>query len=93
MRRAYLFVYNAEFGTREATRKIVEGIPEIINWRYELPSSFYLVSELMADDLARRIRGTTGDRGRFIITEVESNKQGWLDPKSWKLINEKPDPK
>ena len=93
MRRVYILVYNSEFGTRDAVRSIIDAMPEIINWRYELPSSFFIVSEATADRLANRMRETTGERGRFIIAELSpGNRQGLLDPISWNFINTKSDP-
>jgi hypothetical protein len=92
MKRAYLFLYNSEVGTREKLRELIDQMPEVSNWLYELPYCFYLVSELSAHDLAYRLRAVTGGKGRFLVTEVGTNKQGWLPPASWRFLNEKPNP-
>jgi small-conductance mechanosensitive channel len=92
MRKAYIFVFNAELGGLDAVRDMLDKLPEVINWRLELPSTFFLVSELTADQLAIRIRESTKNKGRFIVAEITGNKQGWLYPKSWSIINNKPNP-
>jgi hypothetical protein len=92
MKRAYLLVYNTEFGTRDAARRAIDAIPEITNWRAELPSAFYLVSDLDAGELGTLIRAASSYRGKYLLVEVTSNKQGWLDKKSWTFLNERPDP-
>ncbi len=89
MRRSYLFVYSGDVGTRDELRTFIDSVPEILNWKIDLPSSFYLVSELSADEIARKIRSFTGEKGRFLVCEIGSNKQGWLLKDSWKMINEK----
>ena len=88
MRKVYLFVYSNDLGTREIVKNTVDSIESIILWRYDLPNSFYLVSTSSAIELSEKIRMKLGDK-RFIITEISSNKQGWLPKKSWHLINHK----
>jgi len=92
MKRSYLLVYNEEFGSRDVVRDAVDGIADITNWRVELPATIYLISEKSADWIASRLREKLGDKGRFVVLEVTSNKQGWLPKKSWQFFNEKPDP-
>lgn len=86
-RRAYLFVYAADLGTREELRDFLDGLPEVLNWRYDLPNAFYLVSESEAGELADKIRQV--GHGRFIVTEVPENSQGWLPRRSWDVITSK----
>jgi hypothetical protein len=93
MRKAYLLVYNDEVGTREQVRTYIDSLAQVINWRIELPNSMYLISESSAEDLATLFRKFTLDKGRFLITELGPNRQGWLPPDSWTLFNEKHDPR
>lgn len=88
MKKAYIFVYSNNLGTRESIKNTIDSMKEIIDWRYDLPNSFYLISEKSATDLANQIRAILGDK-RFIITEISSNKQGWLQPTTWHFINKK----
>lgn len=86
-RRTYLFVYAADLGTREELRDFLDDLPEVLNWRYDLPNAFYLVSESEAGELADKIRQVS--RGRFIVTEITENSEGWLPRRSWDVIAEK----
>jgi hypothetical protein len=55
MARAYLFIYGPTFGDRNAVKKVLNQIPEITLWRYDLPNTYYLISDLLADELHERI--------------------------------------
>lgn len=87
MKKTYLFVYSDSLGRRPEVKRIVDSIPAILTWRYDLPHSFYLVSEESAQTISSEIRRLAGNRGRFIVTQIESNKQGWLPKGSWYIIN------
>lgn len=88
MKRAYLLIYSDRMGTREAIRDYLDGRPEILHWRYDLPYTFYLVSTLSAEQLYDIVQGFNQNRGRFLISEVGQNTQGWLPEKTWVLLNE-----
>ena len=77
-RHAYLFIYDDDAGAREEIRGYIDKLPEILNWRCDMPHAFYLVSECSAREVAEKIRSFTGDEGRFLVSEVTGNKQGWL---------------
>jgi len=89
VRKSYLFVYSGLLGDRERLKAILNSLPQVLLWRYDLPSAFYIVSESSADEIARAIRQAVGKKGRFIVTELGPNKQGWLTPESWYIINNK----
>jgi len=88
MKKAYILVYSNDLGTREIVKNTIDSMKIIDIWRYDLPNSLYLISESTADEIAREIRERLGDK-RFFITEISTNKQGWLPRKSWNLINNK----
>ena len=88
-RRAYLLTYSSGVGTREDIRDFIDSRPEILNWRYDTPHAFYLISESDADEIAERILKFTDGEGRFLITEVAENSQGWLPRGAWRFLNEK----
>lgn len=89
MNKAYLFLYNDEIGSREDLTDFIDGQSTILNWKYELPNCFYLVSEKSAQELSELVRGYSGKRGRFLIMECSTNRQGLLDPDTWKFLREK----
>lgn len=87
MKKTYLLAYSSTLGTKEQVKACLNKIPQITHWRTDLPSAFYLVSESNAKELTVLIRECRGG-GRFLITEISaSNKQGWITPESWHLIN------
>ncbi|HED07288.1 MAG TPA: hypothetical protein ENI57_04135 [Ignavibacteria bacterium] len=88
MRKAYILVYSDVLGTREEVKKCMDSIPQVDTWRYDLPNSFYIISEYSADEIARAINNFTG-KTNFIVSEITSNKQGWLSEETWYLINNK----
>ncbi len=89
MRKAYLLAYSNTLGTREEVKKCVDSIREIIDWRYDLPHTFYLISEASASTLSDLITNRMGKKGIFIIVELESNYSGWLPKESWHLLQKK----
>lgn len=88
MRKAYLLVYSNSLGSRDEVKNCVDNSQEILLWRYDMPNSFYLISEHSADQISEMIRNELGNN-RFLVTEISSNKQGWLPRKTWDLINKK----
>ncbi|MCH7878471.1 MAG: hypothetical protein IH914_04040 [candidate division Zixibacteria bacterium] len=89
MKKSYVFFYTDKVGSREAVKKLLDSIPEISHWRFDMPNSFYLVSEESAEVLATKILQSTNNSGRFLITEYSENSQGWLTKQSWYLLNNK----
>ena len=89
MKRAYILVYSDSMGSREQVKQFLDERSEISHWRYDLPNAFYIVSELSADNLYKIIQELNQERGRFLVCEVGSNKQGWLPKKTWALLNDK----
>ncbi len=88
MKKAYLLVYSDILASREQLKNCLTSIDEVYTWRYDMPNCFYLISEYSADEIAKSIRTYFG-KGRFLITEISSNKQGYLPKETWYLINEK----
>jgi hypothetical protein len=91
MKKCYLFLYSDAVGTREVVKDSLNKINEITDWRYELPNSFYLISELSAQDLANKFKEVINRQTgmTFIISEIGQNSYGWLNQESWHLIQNK----
>ena len=89
MRKAYVLIYSDATGGRETIRAWANQEPMLLHWRYDMPHSFYLISEHDASDLAKSLRNFTGNRGRFLIVEAGENRQGWLPKETWYLLNNK----
>jgi hypothetical protein len=88
MRHAYILVYSDILGTREEVTKCMDSISQVLTWRYDMPNSFYIISDNSADEIARAINKFTG-KTNFLVSEITSNKQGWLSEETWYLINNK----
>ncbi len=85
-RYAYILVYNDEVGTKDAVRSFIDSRPEILNWYTCLPNAFFIVSELTATQLQEIFRTFTKDKGRFIIADLATDRNGWLPQKAWEFI-------
>lgn len=88
MTRAYLLIYDHEVGAREEVREFLDEQPKILDWRYDLPNTFYLISDLSAEGLYEIFQNFNQEHGRFLVSEVSSNRQGWLPRKTWKFLDE-----
>lgn len=87
MRRVYIFVYSDLMGGRDAMKELVDSISQILDWCYDMPNSFYIISELSANELSDLIRSNyTGSHTRFFISEITGNRQGYLPKKTWDFI-------
>jgi hypothetical protein len=89
MRRAYLLVYSDSTGTRDSIKAWANSDPLVLTWRYDLPHAFYLISESTAQELSSSLRSHTGSQGRFLISEIGDNRNGWLPPDTWYLLKNK----
>lgn len=89
MKKVYLLVYSDSLGNREQVKGILNNIPQVEKWRFDMPNSFYIISEIGADDLVNLIHEAIMPRTcRFLITELSSsNHQGYLPEDSWTFIN------
>lgn len=87
--RAYLLIYSDSMGEREEVKGFLDKQAEISHWRFDMPNTFYLVSDRSAQELYEVVQRFNEKRGRFLISEIGSNKQGWLPAKTWHLLNQK----
>ena len=88
MIRVYLFVYSDKTGDRESMKNMLNSIPEVLNWRYDMPNSFYLQTEKSAQELTDLfVEKLNKNEKRFLISEITDNRQGYLPGDTWKFIN------
>ena len=83
---AYLLVYDDVVGTREQVKDFLNSRKEILNWYHCLPDSFFIVSNKTANDLTTIFRQFTQDRGRFLILDVNTDRNGWLPKQAWEFM-------
>lgn len=81
----YLLIYANNLGSREKLVKVLNSIPEVKRWRYDMPNCFYIHSELEAKPLVDAIRTQCGGQGRCLMLEIEKYS-GWLPKDTWDFI-------
>ncbi len=87
-RYAYLLVFNPLFGTTREVREYVDSRPEILNWQIVLPNTMLLVSDYSAGDLTQILHSLRRrDGARFMIIDVNTDKNGWLPKTAWTFMN------
>jgi hypothetical protein len=84
---AYVFIYDNNVGTREELKAFLDARPEILNWMYCMPNSFFLVSNKGASTLQDIFSTINKNNGRFLILDAETDKNGWLEEMYWKFLN------
>lgn len=86
--RSYILVHSNKAASHEQMKGYLNEMIEVDTWRSDISNCFYIISKEEASALAKAIRGKTGD-GRFIVTEIVANSNGWLTPESWYLVKNK----
>lgn len=87
-KKSYLLAFSDSLGSQEKVKACLDKLSEVEYWRFDMPYAFYIISDKSASTIASAVRAELGD-GRFLITEISSNKQGWLPKASWTFINDK----
>lgn len=89
MKKVYLLVYNDALGDRELIKSWANVSERVITWRYDLPHCFYLVSEATAAELSDDLKRLLDTTGRFLVTELSVNREGWLPADTWYFFQNK----
>ncbi len=79
--KAYLLVFDEGQITRKEMIKIVDRMPEVVNWHAFFGSTMCLASSLDARALASKLNRLMPDL-RYLVTEVEPDQKGGRMPKS-----------
>jgi hypothetical protein len=88
MKKAYLLSYNDALGTREQVKEALDGMSIIDTWRYDIPHTFYLVSEHSAQEISEAIHQALGS-GRYVVSEISDNYWGRGAKDTWYFIKNK----
>jgi hypothetical protein len=90
MKRVYLLTYSRDLGTRQQVKECLDTLPEVITWRAEIPSTFFIVSPSSPEKLGKAIQACVGAKApRFLIVELglsERQTWGWLTEEGWDFI-------
>ena len=88
MRRAFLLAYSDAKISRKQITDFLNESSIIITWRYDMPNSYYIISEESASVISTELR-TKITPFRHILVELDNNYSGWLPKESWYLIQNK----
>lgn len=86
---SYLFLYDDSVGSREQLKVVLNSMPQVTTWRFDLPHCFYVISPYSADDLYNAFVQKNGAKGRFMFIEASANRQGLMLPDTWYLLTHK----
>lgn len=89
MKKSYLLLYSSRFGSRDEVKELVDSMSIITDWRFELPNSMFLISEASAQEIYNRLTKGSDPEGGMLVVEYSKNSQGWLNDKSWHLLEHK----
>ena len=84
--KTYFLAYGNDLGTRDELKSVLNSIPEIKGWRYDMPNTFYIHSEMPHGELISLIRSKCGGKGRCLLIEMGS-QHGWLPKDTWAFIH------
>jgi hypothetical protein len=85
---AYLIVFNEKLGTRKEVQEFLDTLPEVTYWYGCLPYSVFLTATVSAKAISEKINERFGTESgqRHFITEISSDRQGWMPKKVWHLV-------
>ena len=88
--KVYLLIYGSSMGDRAYMKNILNAIPEVVHWRYDIPNCFYIQSESTSQELVDMMAERMGENvKRFLVSEITSNRQGYLSKETWNFIKMK----
>lgn len=88
MRKLFLLLYGDSTGTREQVKLAVNNCEHIVTWRYDLPHSFYLISDSNAKEIATALRVRLPN-GRLVVIEATDDFWGWGTQETWYFFRNK----
>lgn len=89
MRRLFVLLYDDALGTRQELQMAINATaPIVLEWRFDLPNSFFLISEATAKTIAEAIRFRRPN-GRFVVLEAGGDYWGWDHPETWHMFQNK----
>src|SRR5438270_9314567 len=91
----YLLVYGKDLGKREEIKACLESLPQVNSWRFEMPNSFFIRSELDAKELGDVIQACRNvENPRYFLVEIPpqdpKRSWGWLVADSWLFMGREP---
>ncbi len=84
--KSYIFIYSDPVGNREELKQTFNEMKSVVRWRYDVPHSFYILSNSSAGELAKEFEERRGTKGRFLFVEMTSNRQGRMLKDAWEFF-------
>ena len=81
----YRLVYGNSLGTRQQIVDVLNAMAEVHHWRYDMPNSFYIYSDLDLKELLNKIRFLRGNKGRCLLVKLD-DYTGWLPKDTWSFL-------
>ena len=82
----YLLVFDDAIGTRREVLDFLDKRPEILDWYACMSNAVLIASPKTASELADLFRRFTADKGRFVILDTDTDRNGWLPSKAWDFL-------
>lgn len=82
----YILVWSDSVGKRQDIRDFLNSQDEIITWYLCMSNTIFIRSHKTASGLANMFRKFTGDKGRFLILDCKTDRNGWLPKDAWKFM-------
>jgi len=91
----YLLVYGKDLGKRDEIKACLDALPEVVSWRFEMPNSFFIQSELNAQKLGDAIHACRNvEYPKYFLVEIPpydpAKSWGWLVGDSWRFLGRTP---
>ncbi|MDO3383036.1 hypothetical protein [Gilvimarinus algae] len=84
--KSFILIYNGGAEEREKLIKIIDDMPEIYTWRYDMISCIYLLSNHTAQEIYHSLKNRYPSIGRHIITQFGNDYWGELTGESWHFL-------
>ena len=81
----FLLVYDNNLGTRQQIIDVLNAMTEVRHWRYDMPNSFYIYSDVNCKELLNKIRMLLGNKGRCALVKMDTYS-GWLPKETWAFL-------
>lgn len=82
----YILIFSDSVGTRDEVKQFVDSRPEITTWYTCMSNAFFIRSGLTAKQLTDLFSKYTNEKGRFIILNCNTDRNGWLPQQAWDFM-------
>lgn len=82
----YIIVFSDSVGDKDKVKEFVDSRPEFTSWYLCMSNAIFVRASKTADQISDIFRELTNDSGRFLILDVDTDRNGWLPKKAWKFM-------